>query len=520
VIPEPQQPPDWQPPDRQPPDWQATAGRRPAPAGQGPAGQQPGGQQPGGGKPKRKRRTLLAILIIAVLVLGGAAGGLAYVGPQRVRDLLSPSQAAPTAPMRVPSASPVLGALDGSAPMPDASAVAAALKGPAGAPELGPSVNISVLDVASGTRLYDSGASHEAVPASTTKLATAAAVLSTRGAGYRITTTAVAGAAPGEVVLVGAGDPTLTAAAGGYYPGAGRLDQLAAQVKAALGGQAPTAVRYDGSLYVGLRAGPGWDSDASKGPFGAPVTALALDGARVSSKRPENIDDIHDGQARVSQPDVTAARAFAKALGLPRTAVSAGRAPSGARQLGAVQSPRIDSLVEVMLAESDNVVAEALARQVAIATGKPASFTGAGEAIKQTLAGLGVPVGDAILVDGSGLSRQDRQSPAMQTGLLALAAGGEHPELHALFGGLPVGGWSGTLADRNTTARGAPEPGAGVVRAKTGTLTGVAAIAGIIVTRHGRLLAFSVLVDAVPAGTDTDTARAKLDVVTNALAFL
>ena len=56
-------------------------------------------------------------------------------------------------------------------------------------------------------------------------------VLAARGPAYRIPTRAVAGANPGEVVIVGGGDPTLAVDKNGFYPGAARLDDLAAQVR-------------------------------------------------------------------------------------------------------------------------------------------------------------------------------------------------------------------------------------------------------------------------------------------------
>jgi D-alanyl-D-alanine carboxypeptidase/D-alanyl-D-alanine-endopeptidase (penicillin-binding protein 4) len=66
-----------------------------------------------------------------------------------------------------------------------------------------------------------------------------------------------------------------------------------------------------------------------------------------------------------------------------------------------------------------------------------------------------------------------------------------------------------------------PQAGAGVVRAKTGTLTSIAAVSGLVVTKGGRLLAFSILADAVPEGpNDTEISREGLDVITNALAGL
>lgn len=466
---------------------------------------------------RKRRRPLLISLVVVLVLLVAAAGGVAYVGPDRVRELVAGAD--PTnswSPRPVASATGVLPAADGT--MPTQAQVAAALETLRRSPELGSSVSVSVVDVATGTTLYDAGSSHPAVPASTTKMATAAAVLATRGADYRITTKVVAGAKPGEVVIIGAGDPTLAAGATGFYPGAARLDQLAAQVKAALGGQAPTKVIYDSSLFTGSPIAEGWDEGDANGPYGARATALAMDGARTSPKRPKTIDEAHAGQERSSQPDRAAAGAFAKALGLSANAVAAGKAPAGARELGSVQSPRLESLVEIMLNDSDNVLAEALARQVALAKGLPASFAGAGQAVIQVLGELGVPTTAVVMKDGSGLSRLDRQPPAMQTALLAVAAGDKHPELRGLFAGLPVGGWSGTLLDRNVTTKNAPEPGAGLVRAKTGTLTGVAAVAGVVVTKGGRLLAFSILADAVPTGTDV--ARENLDAMTNALARL
>jgi D-alanyl-D-alanine carboxypeptidase/D-alanyl-D-alanine-endopeptidase (penicillin-binding protein 4) len=410
----------------------------------------------------------------------------------------------------------VLGSLATGA-APTAAEVSAALKGPVAAPVLGPSVSVSVVDVVSGDELYSNNADHLAAPASTTKMATAAAVLATRGPDFRIRTTAVAGPNPGEVVLVGAGDPTLAAGATGFYPGAGRLDQLAAQVKTALGGQAPTKVIYDGSLYEGPTSAPGWDADAAVGPFGAKATALAIDGARVTAKRPK---DVHTGQARVGDPELVAAQAFAKALGLSKSAVVKGQASTDAQELGSVQSPTMESMIETMREDSDNVVAEALARRVAVAKGTPASWGESGRAILDTLTELGVPVDGSSIVDGSGLSRQDRESPRMQTALLALAAGDAKPELRAMIHGLPVAGWSGTMEDRNMNGK-VPQAGAGLVRAKTGTLSSIACVSGLVVTKSGRLLAFAILADQVPEGpNDTEVSREGLDVITNALAGL
>jgi D-alanyl-D-alanine carboxypeptidase/D-alanyl-D-alanine-endopeptidase (penicillin-binding protein 4) len=71
-----------------------------------------------------------------------------------------------------------------------------------------------------------------------------------------------------------------------------------------------------------------------------------------------------------------------------------------------------------------------------------------------------------------------------------------------------VAAFSGTLADRFGGAT--PGPGAGLVRAKTGTLMGVTSLAGVVADADGRLLVFAFLADAVPA-TGMGRARVVLD---------
>jgi D-alanyl-D-alanine carboxypeptidase/D-alanyl-D-alanine-endopeptidase (penicillin-binding protein 4) len=149
-------------------------------------------------------------------------------------------------------------------------------------------------------------------------------------------------------------------------------------------------------------------------------------------------------------------------------------------------------LTDWMLEQSDNTMAEVLGRQVALATGKPASFDGATDAIVEQMRKLGLAADEADLSDASGLSRHNGISPALLTRLLGLAAAGQHPALTGIFGGLPVAGWSGTMEKRFAS----PKPnqiGRGVVRAKTGTLSGVSTMAGQLITKDGRLLVFAIM---------------------------
>jgi D-alanyl-D-alanine carboxypeptidase/D-alanyl-D-alanine-endopeptidase (penicillin-binding protein 4) len=119
------------------------------------------------------------------------------------------------------------------------------------------------------------------------------------------------------------------------------------------------------------------------------------------------------------------------------------------------------------------------------------------------------------MLDASGLSHTDRVYPAVLTQLLALVLGNQHPELTSILAGLPVAGFSGTLDDRYLT--GPAAAAAGVVRAKTGTLDGTAALAGYLQDSSGRLLSFALLAGNVPLGA-TGTTDAALDRVAAGLA--
>jgi len=175
-----------------------------------------------------------------------------------------------------------------------------------------------------------------------------------------------------------------------------------------------------------------------------------------------------------------------------------------------VRSAPLSTLVEQMLHASDNVIAECLARQVALAEHQPASFTGAAAAVRAVLVRLGVDPGPGM-VDGSGLAASDRVAAAVLARVLRLAAA--TARLRYLISGLPVAAWSGTLAGRFESA--ASRAAAGVVRAKTGTLTGVSALAGLVHDRSGRLVAFAFVADR--AGP-TAAAEAALDALAARLA--
>ena len=144
-----------------------------------------------------------------------------------------------------------------------------------------------------------------------------------------------------------------------------------------------------------------------------------------------------------------------------------------------------------MLVESNNVIAENLARHIALATGGQPSFAGAAAAETSVLRRLGVT--GVQIGDGSGLSHDNRITPAALVQLIGLAA--SHPALRSVLTGLPVYGFSGTLADAPGSIFYGPRPALGTVRAKTGNLDTQIALAGVAYAKDGQLLSFAVMAD-------------------------
>ena len=442
------------------------------------------------------------ILLIIVLAAGAAVGGFAVTDAARPAPP-TPTIAPPPSAFRQAGSSPSPAHAGPSAPTLRTAAVARALSPLLAAGGLGRRVRAEVLDVASGSVLFSRGGSTPAAPASTAKVLTAAAVLATRGPGYRIRTTVRAGS-DGAVVLVGGGDPTLTGAARGEpgaYADAARITDLADQLRRAH--VTPTRIVVDDSLFTGPSIAPQWAPEDVPSDYASAITAVLADGGRVG---PTDV-------IRSAAPDLAAGHRLAAALGRPKLPVQRGTARPAARVLAGVQSAPVATLVEQMLHASDNVIAECLARQVALAQHRSASFAGAARAVRTVLAGLGVDPGRG-LVDGSGLAASDRVTAGTLADVLRLAATTSlQPAVRSLLAALPVAAWSGSLADRFVT--GSSRTGAGVVRAKTGTLTGVSALAGTVHDRDGRLLVFAVIADRVAS---TSAAESALDALAAGLA--
>ncbi|GGR85011.1 D-alanyl-D-alanine carboxypeptidase [Streptomyces aureoverticillatus] len=478
-------------------------------------------------KPPAKLRTWQLTAVSAAVGLVVAAVAIAAAGPwdssgQRTaeRELAASREAGGGTdhaggpghgvPDVAPSAPSVLAGLSRSArtaPEPGGPRLADVLRPLMDDKKLGRERSAVVVDVATGKRLYGKGSRQALTPASTTKIATAVAALSALGPDHRLTTKTVVEPDSRNVVLVGGGDPTLTARGEGrYVAGSASLRELADDTAEALkkrGADQDVSLAYDTSRYSGPPQHPIGPNENI-----APVSALMADEGRL--------DDSSSGPAaRTAEPARDAAHNFANLLRERGIGLKAdprpGQAPKGADELARTQSPPLSALVERMLTHSDNDIAEALARETAVDAGEPASFDGGSKAVRARLAKLGLPLDGAVFADGSGLDRDDRLTAKLLAALLKRASGPGHPELRSVVTGLPVAGFTGTLVDRYPDA----SVGTGVVRAKTGTLTGVNSLAGTVVDADGRLLAFAFMTTGT---TDPQGAQSTLDAMASALA--
>ncbi|WP_066082207.1 D-alanyl-D-alanine carboxypeptidase/D-alanyl-D-alanine-endopeptidase [Pseudoclavibacter albus] len=363
------------------------------------------------------------------------------------------------------------------------------------------------VDTATGQVLVDDRGEQANAPASVMKLLTASAALATLGPDHRIPTRVYQGADPSEVVLVGGGDPTLSSLAPGipsYYSGATAfLSDLAEQVKTArskdpaLKDVKISRILIDDSLFDG-DWNENWHQDDRTNGYISPVTALQVNGDRKDPKVKHS--------PRSEKPSIAAGEAFAERLGVPVTEVKDGKPPEGATQLGEVLSEPVSALVGYMLRDSDNTLAESLARLTAIKRGTGNTFTAIHPAIKQSLKDLGLDVEDMTITDGSGLSGNTRLRPRLVVELLQVITSGighQQPILDAL----PANGGAGTLDKRMTNLP------IGSIRAKTGTLNQVLGLAGYLHGDQGTEITFAYFVVGDPTSKTNQDA---LDAITAA----
>jgi D-alanyl-D-alanine carboxypeptidase/D-alanyl-D-alanine-endopeptidase (penicillin-binding protein 4) len=294
------------------------------------------------------------------------------------------------------------------------------------------------------------------------------------------------GVVEGDLWLVGGGDPLLATAefaataglSGGARP-ASRLEELADRIVAAGVRQVRGRVLGDDTRYDAARYVSTWKPEYVEQGQSGPLSALTVNSG-FTRLRPTPVP--------ASAPATHAAAALAALLaerGVRVAGTGEGASPAGAVVVTALESLPVARLVTEMLQESDNTTAELLTKELGFRFAGRGSTAAGTEVIRATVPTLGPGIVDGImLADGSGLDRANRATCGALTALLDTDAVKD-----TVSRSLPVAGQSGTLAGRLTGTA-----AAGRIRAKTGSLDGVAALSGYARDARDDELTFTILV--------------------------
>jgi serine-type D-Ala-D-Ala carboxypeptidase/endopeptidase (penicillin-binding protein 4) len=440
--------------------------------------------------PRRRRRRWILPLAIALAGIGAAAGAVA---------------------LDAKPASSAIGADAATTPVLSARRVPEVIAAPlaehrlAGQlePWLGASPPGTCLAVGSGGDvLFQHNPTMPLAGASTQKLLTATGLLLTLGPEARLETRVVTAAPPrngvvaGDVFVVGSGDAALGTPAWSTDAPDPRdrvvhaVDRLVDAIVAAGITRVQGSVVGDGSRYDGERYNPAWpqrfiDQDAI-GPIGG---LMVNDGFAAFSPAQSTAATVPAGDPAADAARVVTDRLRAKGItvvGVPR----AGRAPDRATEVASLASPPVSQIVAEMLTHSDNETAEAALKEIGVAVSGEGSTAAGKAALIRLLADAGIAVKGVELVDGSGLSNHGRLTCRTLTELLTRPGTGP-----VLRDGLAVAGETGTLADR---WRGTPV--AGRLRAKTGSLRNVTALAGEVEPLAGGRITFAYVANVPDPG--------------------
>ena len=359
-----------------------------------------------------------------------------------------------------------------------------------------------VVNAKTGEVLFDRNGAKPGPTASVLKTLTSAAALKVLGPDYRVSTTVVKGSTPGQIVLVGGGDVTLSRLPDGqasFYTGAPKIQDLANQAKQAMGGQPITSIVVDASLFGAPVWQPSWDEHEERVVEGSTsyITALQVDGDRDDPTAIES--------PRSTDPIGRAVQYFQQYLGT-NVPVTQGKAPAGAQQIAAVQSQPVTALIDQAMKVSDNTIMEELARLVAIKTGAGNTFAAENAGVIAGLKGYGIDTTGIHIADGSGLSGDNAVPPSYLTRLFVKVLNRESG-LGIVYDGLPVAGESGTLGPGYARFTGANAAARGAVHAKTGWINNGYTLSGIVTAADGTPLTFAVFA----LGPVSDNAKQAID---------
>lgn len=419
-------------------------------------------------------------------------------------------------------------------------------------PGLPEAVSSVMVREADGTVLYSRDEIDRLMPASNTKLLTSAAALEVLGSDHRFSTSVLAdgrqqgSVLDGDLYLQGKGDPTLRVR---------DLNTLAAKVAATGIDRVDGRLVADDTWFDDVRYGEGWSWDYEYDYYAAQTSALNLspdngftagnllvetrpgdqvgEPARLTTRpgtsyvdfdnQTETVaaggstdisavrehgsntivvegtiaadSDMVESWANVWEPAGYTADVFRRALERQGVEVDGGigygSTPDDARPLADDESMRLEDMLVPFLKLSNNMIAEALVKEIGAQAAGDGSWSAGLEVAKDALTDLDVTPEQISYVDGSGLSRKDNVSAEQFTNLLVAAT--DQPWFDAWYDALPVAGKPNVWVGGTLTERMRGTPAEGNVHAKTGSLTGVTGLSGYVTDADGERLAFSIL---------------------------
>jgi D-alanyl-D-alanine carboxypeptidase/D-alanyl-D-alanine-endopeptidase (penicillin-binding protein 4) len=411
-------------------------------------------------------------------------------------------------------------------------------------------LGVNIVEVSSGETSYTFNGDDARTTASNTKLFTTAAALDAFGPGYLYETRLVqrgqvaGGVLHGDLGVIGSGDPNISGRAfdgDSYGAFRGWARELAARGVRQVAGD----VYLDAGLFEARQIHPDWPRSQLASWYEAPVAALSFNDncvlvrvspqahgglARVETVPPVHVFRVensahtsnsprHNHLAVMRQGDrlVVTGSIFQRSgpldvwVTVPDPVEYFGQAMVGAlaeegievqgrlrpvqrlpgpvwERVAVYRSSLLDT-IRIANKRSQNFYAESLVKLLGARRCGEGSWSEGVRAVGEFLLGMGVPAGSFHMVDGSGMSREDRFTPRTVTLLL------RHMYLHPwgaeFVQSLPASGeLEASLHRRMTVA-----PYRGNVFAKTGTIEGVSALSGYARAASGKVYAFSVLLN-------------------------
>lgn len=333
-----------------------------------------------------------------------------------------------------------------------------------------------------GAPIWKSRAYEQFIPASTMKIMTAVVALELMGKDWKPVTRVTYDPDNGTLYLVASGDPLITSA---------NLRALAYKVANALATveEPPTTLRVDDSLFPKPTVAPGV-SPAQQPQELNPVRALMVD-------RRIGMDSSAMG-AKIFNDYLKSAGVHVE---------YEGRGKARGDEIATFAGTRLQGSLRTMLWYSDNDMAEMIFRLSALAAGRSASWADARLTAYEQLTRLGVPTKDIALIDGSGLSRNNRLSAFVLTETLRIAE--QHDRTSVLRSLLPAAGVEGTVRGRFRT-----EPSMCVqttMKVKTGGLRDVVSLAGYAPLADGTYRPFAIIANGISSYSHGNRVRRAID---------